>query len=296
MVLDVNVICRNFREDRVIPRFSRYLSDFLGWEVSAGPVSGADVYYLSAYFEIQMFKGGKLDDAPKAAYFTHKEINPPGNAKAALFDRVAAQVDLRIVTASMYAEGIIQFGDTVKIFPPVERHRFTIPKKKKNQRFVAGFSGFTYRNGRKGESLARRLVKATSGEPISWVASGRGWPVETVRVSWRDLPAFYQSLDVLVVTASVEGVPMPPLEVLSCGGSVVIPRGVGLLDDLPDLPGIHRYNAGDLKSLLSAFHEAAVMRSSVKRSDLRDATWQYSILSWCEQHRAAFEDRFIWQI
>jgi len=293
MGLDVNVVCRNYREDRVIPRFSRYLCDFLGWELSGKPIKGADVYYLSGYFEIQMLPQNFA--APMAAYFTHKEVDPPGNAKARLFDRVAGLVDLRVVTASMYAVEVMEHGFTTKINPPVERHRFTIPKSR-NQKLTAGFSGYTYSNGRKGESLARGLLSAAKNKKIEWVASGRGWPVKTVRYPWAELPAFYQSLDVLVVTALVEGVPMPPLEVLSCGGSVVIPRGVGLLDELPDVPGIHRYEKGDLTSLVAAFDAAVAMRSRIDRQALRDVTAPFSIFNWCVQHRSAFEERFVWEI
>jgi len=288
MLLDVNVVCRNYREDRVIPRFSRYLSDFLGWQVSPRPVPGAQVYYLSGYFEIQMSKNpvpGAL-----AAYFTHREIDPPGNAKSELFDAVAAKADLRIATAGMYARELMQFGDTVQVNPPVERHRFVIPARDKNQRLVIGFSGYTYSNQRKGENLAQKLVKAKLGSAVTWKASGRGWPVKTVRYPWAEMPAFYQSLDVLVITATVEGVPMPPLEALACGVSVVIPRGVGLLDELPDVVGIHRYKKGNYKSLKAALKAALELRSSVDRQVLRDVTIPYSIFTWCDQHRSAFEE------
>jgi len=126
----------------------------------------------------------------------------------------------------------------------------------------------------------------------AWLASGRGWPVKTKRYTWQDMPAFYQALDVLVVTATVEGVPMPPLEALACGVSVVVPRGVGLLDELPDVAGIHRYERGDAADLVRAFDEAMVMRGDVDRKALRDVTEPYTVEAWCEQHRQAFEEAF----
>lgn len=291
MGLEVNVVCRNYKDDRVIPRFSRYLGNFLGWHVSSRPVPGADLYYLSAYFEYS-FMRGELRSAPMAAYFTHREEHPPGNNKAKTFDRVAAHVNLRIATAPMYADLLTPFGDTALISAPVERERFRIPKRAKNQKIIAGFSGYTYPNKRKGELLARSVISSKLGKKIEWRASGRGWPVPTQKYPWSEMAAFYQSLDILVITASVEGVPMPPLEVLSCGGSVVIPRGVGLLDELPDLKGIHRYKRGDKVSLLAAFQEAIESRSSVNREDLREVTAPYTIMAWCEQHRAAFQEVF----
>ena len=292
MELAVNIICRNMTEDRVIPRFSRYLRDHLGWILTARPDPTAEAYYLSGYFEEMYLR--PWPKKPVAAYFTHRETHPPGNGKAKLFDRLAAQVNLRIATAAMYADILASYGPTAQINPPVERERFTIPGKKAAGRRVAGFSGYTYANKRKGEDLARGLISSKIGRSVEWRASGRGWPVPTRRYPWSEMPAFYQSLDVYVATGTVEGVPMPPMECLSCGVSVVVPRHVGLLDELPDLPGIHRYKAGDGASLVSAMTEALEIRSQVDRQALRAATEPYSILAWCEQHRQAFEEIIFW--
>lgn len=289
-MLAVNVLCRNPNDDRVIPRFSRYLRDHLGWALTARPDPAADAYYLSGYFEWSVMREG-MADRPTAAYFTHIETEPPGNSKAKLFHNVAGLVDLRIATAAMYAGELTRYGPTAQINPPVERDRFTIPKRKLG--VVAGFSGYTYGNGRKGEHLAKALVTSKPGRKVEWRASGRGWPVPTRRYTWAEMPDFYQSLDILVITALVEGVPMPPLEALACGVSVVIPRGVGLLDELPDLPGIHRYKRGNARDLKRAFSQALALRSDVDRQALRAATEPYSILAWCEQHRAAFEECFL---
>ncbi len=289
--MQVNVVCRNKDADRVIPRFARYLSNGLGWELTSRPIPDADVYYLSGYFEWPVMKRD-MADRPVAAYFTHVEEQPPGNAKAKLYDSVAARVDLRIATAALYAEPLAEYGPTVQVSPPVERGRFTIPAQR-NKRLVAGFSGFTYANGRKGEDIARRIVASEPGQRAEWRASGRGWPVPTRMYAWAELPAFYQSLDVLVVTATVEGVPMPPLECLACGVSVVVPRGVGLLDELPDLPGIHRYERGDARDAARALGEALDARGEVDREALRGVTAPYSVTAWCEQHRQAFEELIV---
>ena len=290
--MQVNVVCRNKDADRVIPRFARYLSNGLGWELTSRPIPDADVYYLSGYFEWPVMKRD-MADRPVAAYFTHVEEQPPGNAKAKLYDSVAARVDLRIATAALYAEPLAEYGPTVQVSPPVERGRFTIPAQR-NKRLVAGFSGFTYANGRKGEDIARRIVASEPGQRAEWRASGRGWPVPTRMYAWAELPAFYQSLDVLVVTATVEGVPMPPLECLACGVSVVVPRGVGLLDELPDLPGIHRYARGDARDAARALGEALDARGEVDREALRGVTAPYSVTAWCEQHRQAVEEIVLW--
>ena len=288
----VNVVCRNHNDDRVIPRFSRYLAERLGWTLSAAPEPGHDAVYLSAYFESQLCK--RWPDAPVMAYFTHYETDPPGNAKAKLFDRTAERVNLRIATAGMYAGYLEGFGPTVQVHPPVERERFTIPPVGAQHAapsaaapLRAGFSGYTYRNGRKGEDLAAALVASEIGQRVEWRASGRGWPVPTRNLTWREMPAFFQGLDIYVCTALVEGVPMPPLEALACGVSIVIPRGVGLLDELPDLPGIVRYARGDSASLIAALGEAIEGRGAVEREALRAVTDEYTIERWCDEHAEA---------
>ena len=278
--MNVNIVCRNLNDDRVIPRFSRYLKAQNGWTLTGRPDPRADVIYLSGYFESQMCK--PWPSVPVVAHFTHREAGE--GEKARLFDSIAGRVQLRIAMAKMYADYLEQFGPTVHINPPVERDRFTIPKGK-NKNIIAGFSGYSYRSGRKGESLAGQLLKSTKG--IEWKASGRGWPVNTVRYSWSQMPGFFQLLDILVVTATIEGGPMPPLECLSCGVSVVIPRGVGVLDTLPEVLGIHRYDKGDFRSLQKAFQKAIKARPDVDREELRSTTESYTIKNWCGQHAAA---------
>ena len=281
----VNVVCRNMDADRVIPRFARYLADRLGWTLTRTPEPGHDVTYLAGYFEAQVCT--PWPTGPVGAYFTHREEATP--AKARLFDGTAERVQLRVATARMYAELLEGYGLTVQVRPPVERGRFVIAERSGRGALVAGFSGFTYSNGRKGEDLARDLVQTDVGKRVEWRASGRGWPVPTRSYSWAEMPDFYQGLDVLVCTALVEGVPMPPLEALSCGVSVVIPRGVGLLDELPDTPGIVRYERGNAVSLMGALTYAVEERGGVDPEALRAVTEPYTIEAWCEGHAEAME-------
>lgn len=300
MALRVHVVCQNPNDERIVPRMARYLRDGLGWSLGAG-ASPCDVLYLSGYFEAPRMK--PWPDVPVAAYFTHREEEPAGNAKARLFDSVGERVQLRVATAGMYADMLRGYGPTVQVRPPLERERFNLtpghltpgpsPSKERGGRKpVVGFSGYTYANKRKGEDLVKGLLDAPIAMRVEWRASGRGWPVTTKRYTWEEMPAFYQSLDVLVVPSRVEGVPMPPLEALACGVRVVAPRGVGLLDELPETPGIHRYERGDLASLLVALEEAAFPDEPADREALREATAPYSVEAWCEDHAKAMEEWF----
>ena len=288
--LRVQVVCRNYKDDRIIPRMARALHERLGWDLDAqfDASKRADIIYLSAYFEAPRLRPWP-DNAAVAAYFTHKEEEPPGNAKAKQYDKVAGQVDLRIATCALYAKPLGQIGPTAQVHPPVERDRFVVPQHSgRRRRLTAGFSGYTYANHRKGEDLVSKLLASTSGRSVEWKASGRGWPVPTRKYTWAAMAGFYQSLDVLVCPSRVEGVPMPPLEALACGVSVVVPRGVGLLDELPDVLGIHRYKRGDAKGLVAALDEAIQARGNVDREALRAVTEPYSVEAYCEDHYQAF--------
>lgn len=290
--LRVNVVCRNFNSDRIIPRMARALRDELGWTLSAAPSSEAagrmpDVIYLSGYFESQRLS--PWPECPVMSYFTHREEEPPGNDKAKLFDTVAGMVQLRIATCKLYADYLSAYGPTVQVSAPLERDHFTLGKRSRHRRPVVGFSGYTYKNRRKGEDLARGLAESDMAMRVEWRASGRGWPVTTTGYKWSEMPAFYQGLDVLVCPSRVEGIPMPPLEALACGTSVVVPRGVGLLDELPDVPGIYRFERGDLPSLLEALERAAFPDESADREELRAVTEPYSVENWVRDHERAVE-------
>ena len=288
--LRVQIVCQNYKDDRIIPRMARALHERLGWDLDAqfDPSKECDVVYLSAYFEAKRLRPWPTDTAV-AAYFTHREEEPPGNAKAREYDKVAKQVDLRIATCKMYADGLSKIGPTAQVAAPVERDRFTVPRPSGGRRrLVAGFSGYTYANHRKGEDLVGRLLASNPGRSVEWKASGRGWPVPTRKYTWAAMPSFYQSLDVLVCTSRVEGVPMPPLEALACGVSVVVPRGVGLLDELPDVPGIHRFDAGDYDDMCRALTEALATRAD--QQALRAAVAPYTWDAWVDSHLEAFEE------
>jgi glycosyltransferase involved in cell wall biosynthesis len=279
----VNVVCRNWRDDRVLPRFARYLADGLGWTLTERPLAPAavDAYYLNGYFECQMFERWP-PARPVASLFTHREEADP--SKAALYDRIAGEAQLRVSMCRLYGDRLRMLGPTIQPPLPVERDRFTIVEHAGGRRRpLAGLAGYSYRTGRKGEGLASWIVHGTS-YLVDWIASGRGWPAPMKRRSWAEMPAFYQQLDVLVCPSTVEGGPMPVLEALACGVPVVVPRGVGILDELPIVAGIYRYPRGDAAGLLAALDLAAFPEAPVDREALRRVTEPFTVEAWCRAH------------
>jgi len=287
-VMKVHIVCRNWTDDRVIPRFARYLMDAFGWKASDRPDPSADLNYWLGYFEYQ--KAPRFDATPTVAYLTHLEdADAAESAKVRLFHAAAKNSTLR-VCMNEQTRALIEplYGKTF-VFPlPLETDRFVIVPQPSGTLPVAGFSGFRYKSGRKGEELASALVRDFQGE-AQFKASGRGWPCPTKKYTWDGMPAFYQSLNVFVCTSTVEGGPMTTLEALSCGVPVVIPVGVGIHDNIPDVHGIYRYTAGDYKSLKRAFGKALGGFDTVDREALREATKPHAVEAWVDANREAFE-------
>jgi len=289
MGVRVNVVCRNYDDDRVLPRFARYLAQGLRWELTRTPDAEADVIYWMGYFEAQLMRQ-PVGDRLLAAYFTHREEWPAGNSKAALFDELGRRVDLRVVMCRRYGQELEANGLTAQPPLPVERERFRPIRKARRRVPVAGMSGYTYPNGRKGNDLVRALLQSNLANRVEWRASGRGWPVATHRYSWEEMPRFYQELDLLVCPSRVEGGPMPVLEALSCGVAVVVPEHVGIIDELPQVTGITRYAAGNPVGLVAAVEKALAERDKSRPEELREVTRGYTVQAFCEAHARAFEE------
>ncbi len=274
----IHIVCRRIDKDRVLPRLARALAKSTGWSVSEIPLKGAKLNYFFPYLELQNREWAGVS----AAWFTHKDTKTP--AKEAVWNDVAGRVDLRTLTAGIYKEDLKQYGPVHIVKPVVELDHFTPVKNKRGR--IVGVSGWLYGDGRKGEDLVAQLT--TSKLDCKWRASGRGWSIPTRCYTWENLPKFFQSLDLFVCASRIEGVPMPPLEALACGIPVVIPHGVGMLDDLPDIPGITRFKRGSYKSLHLAIKKALDL--DYDREQLRDSVLQYNDENWANDHKEAFND------
>jgi len=164
-----------------------------------------------------------------------------------------------------------------------------------NKKLTIGTSGFVYSAAkglepRKGENLFGQL--AHDFNEHEFVASGRGWPVKTKGYNWSDMPQFYQSLDIYVCTSLIEGIGYGPLEAMACGIPVVIPKDVGIFDELPDLENLHRYTAGDYDSLKQALSDAIdnVQNNAVNVPSLVSAVKKYTKENWINDHTKVFEN------
>jgi len=283
----IHVVCLRPHADRILPRKARYLSDHNQWTVSELPDPTSDAQLWLNY--LVWDKHRDWDRTKQAAYFTHWDEQ--NEKKAQIWDDCAKAMDLRITTAKRNLPYLEKYGKTTLARPPVERERFRIyPQQKwKDARPKVGVCGYTYGDKRKGEHLIRALQRSKVGQRLALRASGRGWPVKTTGYPWAEMPDFFQSLDVLLLPSMFEGVPMPPLEALACGIKIVVPRDVGIMDELPYIPGIYRYDRGDIDQFISATEEAA-FSDPVDRRALRAVTEEFTPYNWAKDIEHAIEE------
>lgn len=279
----VNIVCRNWRDDRVLPRFARHLANRNGWSLSDKAIAGYDINYYVAYFEHQR---NRQFTGRTAAYFTHLEADSDG-AKVKLYNEAAESAWLRMAMNNGQLKHLKKYGRSEVVPLPLEIDRFTPCPHPNREKPVIGFSGYTYKTGRKGEAFAGRLVEHIPG--ATFKASGRGWPCPIKKYTWEQMPTFFQSLDVFVCTSLVEGGPMTTLEALACGVPVVIPDSVGIHPQLPDILGIYKYRTGDYSDLYAKTLLAIAERDSVDVEELHKATIPHSVETFTYCTRQLFE-------
>lgn len=287
----VHIVCKDWKRDRVLPRFTRHLVRRLGWSAGRKPDPRADLNHWMPYYEGCRFPD--FDATPTAAYITH--LDDPG-AEPELyrqFTEAAARASLRVcMNEATRVELEAKFGPTVAPALPVELDHFTLKQEPPGKPPVVGFSGYGYRSGRKGGELAETLVESF-GDRCRFQASGRRWPCPTKKYRWKDMPGFFRALDVYVCTAAIEGGPMTTLEALATGVPVVVPEDVGIHPELPEMAGIFRYRTGDADDLGRALDAALAMCGEADRAALRAAVAPHSVRSWCEGNLSAFSEHLM---
>lgn len=205
------------------------------------------------------------------ALFTHREQDP---SAADRFDRTALDVDVAI-SMSNTTDGIIKrlgVSDSVCISPGVDLDLF-------RPLVRIGVVGRTYHTGRKGEALIRAVMDVPG---VEWHFTGEGWPGPAQNIDEDKLPAFYRSMDYILVPATNEGGPMSVLESLA-SGTPVIASDVGWVRDFPHI-AFERGNAQSLRTVLTELVE----RKTSLAGSVGHMTWD----NWAAQHDALFRRLF----
>lgn len=272
--MDINIVW-NAAKPGIITRLALALQKETGWTLSHRPRDSADLNYFMLYI---MVGQTPYDKTKTAAWFSHYELTRP--QKQDWWNTAASRVDLRLTSARQYVPMLESEGRTALVnHPPIDKQFIRKP-------FI-GLSGYVHPGERKGEKLLKWLFDSGKFDDCHFTATGKGWPiVDTHEYNWANMHEFYQAIDVFLCTSSVEGIPMPPLEALAMGKPIVIPRGVGLLDDLPDIHNaIYRYELEDNQSLIYALESALTPIQARKH-----VSYIYIAKQWAKQHVTAFSE------
>lgn len=279
----VHIVTRDAKAQNILGRLIRELITQSDWTADDAPDATADLNYAFPYLEWSRFPNFRA--TPTAAWFTHRDIGRPNKVDA--WDQTAKRVDVRTTSARLYAEQLALVGSTFLVTPPLDIEKFK-PAARHTTRAkpVVGTSGFVYAGGRKGEELIAALAASRLAERVKLIACGKGWPISTDWYEWDQMHKFYQKLDVYVCTSHIEGIGYGPLEAMACGIPVVIPRGVGVFDELPDVQNLFRYDAGDFEGMQREIQNA--LDEPINVESLRGVSMRFTTAAWHETHRAAF--------
>jgi hypothetical protein len=265
---------------QILPRLARTL-EALGWTVGKRRDPKADIQY---YFPYLLYD---TNETMCAAWFTHREEGMPD--KAAMWSHFASQVDLRTVSTRLYAAELGEFGETALVTPPLDRDKFSPAHRNSHSKPVVGVAGYVYpRSGRKGEEMVARLAGDPMSAGMELTAAGHGWPVPTRTWPWGELEEFYRQLDVFLCASTIEGPGYPPLEALACGVKTVVPRSVGVFDELPKARGLVRYERGNYDDMCRALRDALAVEADPE--ELRATTERFTLDAWLAGHERAFDD------
>ncbi len=204
----------------------------------------------------------------EVGYFAHME--PDDRTKKKFFD-VARSVDFCVCHSAPYETILRDEGiEAVKTIPPGVDLQSFVPKVK------IGIVGRTYHTGRKGEGLVAQVMDIPH---IEWYFTGTGWPGPATELADADMPAFYRSMDYILVPSLYEGGPMSVIEALACGCEVIAPP-IGWVPEFPHI----EYKTGDADDLRRVLVEVVE-----KRLALRKAVLQRGWDTWIEGHASVFE-------
>ncbi len=274
----------NPQKGDIIARLMNSLAQGTGWPISKEPDLKADINYFGLYIQVGQSPQVVRQLKKTAAYFSHYEIQRQD--KIDWWNIAASKVNIRTTVASQYVDILKKTGETHLVYPPPIDDIFRLPQRKPR----IGISGFVHPSGRKGEHLVKRLYEEM-GDEWDIVASGKGWPVPNVKLyDYKDLPAFYQSLDVFLCTSITEGIPMPPLEALACGVPIVAPLDVGILEPSFSLnyESVFYYEPNDLDDMIASLNTVIRFGFNHYAFDAQDLVKDFTQEAWCKAHKEAF--------
>lgn len=247
----------------ILERLAKEITDrfsYITYDISPDP---------AAFIQYYMTYGcrGERVSPIEIGLFTHREHD---ETAAARFDTAVRELDHAVAMSGSTLQIVNALGAASSscIMPGVDIDAFR-PKLK------IAVVGRTYHTGRKGEGLVRAVMDVPD---IEWHFTGEGWPGPAEHVPDADLPAFYRSMDYVLIPALNEGGPMSVLEALASGVEVIA-SDVGWVTEFPHIP----FKRGDADSLRQVLMELRERRMSL-RSSVEHVTWE----RWARDHDKLF--------
>jgi glycosyltransferase involved in cell wall biosynthesis len=255
----------------ILRRLARYLVDGLPY-VHGAPWRPSALQH----FDLTYFVNYQLCQRPKhplrrrvlwrkpnsrlvGAFFPHRETDDFN------FDTVARSLDFCVAPSARYADYLREHcnPNSHLIHHGIELERFT-PKLR------LGFVGRSYKGGRKGEELLRAVAELPYVELLC--SDGK--------LSEAEIPAFYQRIDYVLITSSIEGGPLCFQEGLA-SGKEILSTDVGMVSEFRDAPGVHVFR--DRQELFSLLE-----RKLEERMRLRANVQEFSVEYWVKEHDKLF--------
>lgn len=255
----------------ILRKLARYLVDGLPY-VTGSPwrpslIEQFDIVY---YVNFQLYRRPRaplrrrlLWRRPRArcvgAFFPHRE---PDDAE---FDETAKRMDFCVAPSARYADYLRQ-----QCNPNSHLIHHGLPLDRFTPKLRLGFIGRRYGTGRKGDEL----LQAVSALPYVELLSTEG------KLSDDEIPGFYQQLDYVLITSSIEGGPLCFQEGL-LAGKEIISTDVGMVSEFRDAPGVHIYR--DRQELFTLLE-----RKLEERLKLRANVQRFSVDYWVKEHDKLF--------
>lgn len=285
--MTVHIVCQRPLVMRILQQMADHLVRGLGWSISPYPDETATVNYFFNYAD-GWWRFNDWAKTPIAAYFTHYEAD---GHKADLWHDCAGKVTLRVCNNEEAARLLRPTGLTARVMPVIELEHYTPSDAAPEPHSypIVGLSGWADNGPRKGAHLVAELLTMGWADRCEWRASGNGWPVPTRNYTWREMPGFYRGLDYLLCSSLEDAGPAGPVEALACGIPVIIPRGVGLCDELPECAGVYHYERGSVADMSRALEQAMDDPRPRGTWNLHELVAKYNKDNWVEGHRIVFE-------
>lgn len=121
------------------------------------------------------------------------------------------------------------------------------------------------------------LVSAVRGLPFIEIVTTEG------KVAPSDLRNVYESVDYVLIPATVEGGPLSLLEGLAMGKPIIAPTDVGMVPEFVDDRFVIQYMPGNVASLEEVLHRCWNQKLAARRM-VEDRTWDH----WAAEHDHLF--------